>query len=424
MEKQTQRSLTALLVTSTIIWVSGNGILPLLPVYAETLGASNLQIGLYLAFSYACLAIGAVIASKAVHSYSAAKSILVISGALSVPFTFCVGQAGSLNDLLLFTSLIWMLGGAGFSALNSLVARYTEAHQRGKVMGMLAITSPIGSVIGGSISGPIVDVWGFDALFLTLASLNLLWPLAGMCVASSAKVKPHQTFNSTIANTAAFTNGQQRQQWNHRLIMATSLSYMSYYIALLATYIIMQDSGFSATDISSTAIIGGLAAIPFIYLVSHASDVFGRKAVWMVCNATGMIALIILATAKSLASFWLVAFLIRFLSSGSRSIGSAWATDICQRRHGLALDYSNIPSQDLELMTRNSSKVFSQEKALALISATPWVGGILGYLTFGSASQISNADTILLLAALIPLLSICLVLPIKHSTLTSVRGAS
>ncbi|MFC3150374.1 MFS transporter [Litoribrevibacter euphylliae] len=428
-------SLTALFITSSIIWISGNGILPLLPVYAGSLGASNFEIGLYLAFSYACLAIGAVITAKSIHSQHAAKQIMVISGALAVPITFCVGQAHSLFELMAFTSLIWMLGGAGFSALNSLVSGFTAAQHRGKIMGALAITSPLGSVIGGGISGPIVDIWGFDALFLTLALINLLWPVCAMFVKTSQPTVLDFDITSSSQKTTLLRWSKHALHLNHlswkkRLILATSFSYMAYYVALLATSITMKDAGFSATDISSTAIVGGLAAIPFIYSISHASDALGRKALWVFCNLVGAVALLLLSMAETLLTFWAVAFMIRCLSSGSRSIGSAWVADLYDHTaqpNNLSTAQSDtanpdIANPDITKATSNQKRtglLGTEEKALALISATPWLGGILGYLMYGSASLVFSSSHVLMVAAVVPLLSIGLVFPIGFSPLAS-----
>lgn len=425
MTMQTRFSLAALFITSSIIWISGNGILPLLPVYAETLGANNFEIGLYLAFSYTCLAVGALVATKSIHTHSQAKQVLIITGALSVPITFSLGHVSSLGELIAFTSFIWMLGGAGFSALNSLVARFTTQQHRGKIMGALAITSPIGSVIGGSISGPIVDASGFDTLFLTLAWINLLWPISGLFIKSShSKSMPTTSISKRSRQSGPITFAIQRQQWNYQLIIATSLSYMSYYVALLATSITMKDAGFTATDISSTAIIGGLAAIPFIYSISHASDALGRKALWVFCNLTGAVALLLLAMAETLITFWAVAFMIRCLSSGSRSIGSAWMIDLCQQSEPQpphkstalktpSMNFLKHYKQESVQGTRRRAPVFSEEKALALISATPWIGGILGYLLYGGASLSFTSSSLLMMAVSIPLLSIGLVLSIS-----------
>ncbi len=53
-----RKQLAALFICSLVPWVVGNGLLPLLPVYAVKLGADSTVAGLYLAFSYLAIALG------------------------------------------------------------------------------------------------------------------------------------------------------------------------------------------------------------------------------------------------------------------------------------------------------------------------------------------------------------------------------
>ncbi|UCC65329.1 MAG: hypothetical protein JSV36_09925, partial [Anaerolineae bacterium] len=57
-----KKQLLALFLCSLIIWTGGNGLSPLLPVYATQLGADPAMVGYYLSFSYLALASGTVVA--------------------------------------------------------------------------------------------------------------------------------------------------------------------------------------------------------------------------------------------------------------------------------------------------------------------------------------------------------------------------
>ena len=56
------RQLLALFGYSLVVWALGNGVLPLLPVFALDLGATKFTTGLYLASSYAAIAAGTLVA--------------------------------------------------------------------------------------------------------------------------------------------------------------------------------------------------------------------------------------------------------------------------------------------------------------------------------------------------------------------------
>ena len=456
MSKTTHNSAVfGLCLTSTILWTSGNGLIPLLPVYAGSLGASNFHIGLYLAFSYSCLAVGALLATKIIDHASQAKTLLVTSGLMSVPLTFMVGQANSVVELACYTSIVWLLGGAGFGALNALTGHITQAHDqrvnnqglnhqsindRGKVMGVLAITSPLGSVLGGLISGPIVDQWGFEALFLALALLNLLWPVSSLFIPvankySAAAQPTNKGSKDSVPSISEPEDKKSVVSKIRRLIGATTLMYVTYYIGLFATSITMKDVGFSATAISSTAIWGGLAAIPFVYGITRISDWLGRKPFWMLCNLAGFAGLMLLAYATTLFHFWLVAVLIRFLSSGGRGLSNAWTMDVISAPSISGFSNSNpshaISSHTRASGTRNSQltspteqdpKPLSEAKVMALLSYTTWIGGVLGYLIYGSSAQMLNTQSAVLITSLIPFIAMFLVLSINHSPNLTQRG--
>ncbi len=57
-----RRLLYPLLMASLVSWVLGNGLAPLLPVYASQLGASPGLVGFYLSISYLALAPGSLTA--------------------------------------------------------------------------------------------------------------------------------------------------------------------------------------------------------------------------------------------------------------------------------------------------------------------------------------------------------------------------
>ncbi len=398
MHASAQRSaLRVLLLTSTIIWISGNGLIPLLPLYADQLGATSAEIGQFLAISYACLAAGAIIATRWVANPAQAQRTLLITGIATIPLTLAVGQVGSVWELTAVTSVIWFLGGAGFSALNALFGRYVSDRNRGKLMGALAITSPAGSVLGGLISGPIVDRWGFEALFTVLAAINLLWPLAnGLFYPRAEALAMHRARSRPSTGTGG------RRHKMHWLMLGSTFAYGTYYTLLLASALMMKDAGFSATAISSTAILGGLVAIPFSWGVSSLSDRWGRFPLWVTCHAFGFLGLIVLFFADTLWHFWLAAILTRLISAGGRGISSAWAIDLYHT--------ANV---------QPAGRSWSQEQLLASLSATIWLGGIFGYWYFGTFSHWFGQQFALLISGAFFALTVLIVLPIQ-----SQRGAA
>jgi len=105
-----------LLVCNLVMWTVGNGLVPLLPVYATRLGADPAAAGYYLAFSYLALAVGAVAAGWVSDRLQQRKMPLIVAGAAGVPLAWLAGRVGNISALTVLTALLWFCGGLGRAA--------------------------------------------------------------------------------------------------------------------------------------------------------------------------------------------------------------------------------------------------------------------------------------------------------------------
>ena len=126
----------------------------------------------------------------------------------------------------------------------------------------------------------------------------------------------------------------------------------------------------------------------------------GRKSFLAFSYLAGTAGLAVLSLSASLWHFWLVIFLVSVLASVSRAVGNALVTDL-------------VPPASLA-------------RALSLFGTTVWIAGIAGNALSGSAVQILGQTLAFLLAALLPLASILLLVPIKPSgeKVAAVAGGS
>ena len=376
-----------LFLCSLVIWTTGNGLLPLLPVYAKSLGANDFMVGAYLAFSYLCLAVGGVSSSYFVGQQVSRKRLIIYAGLTCLPLTWAVGYADSIELLIPFTSLLWFFGGVAFSALNTLASELTAPSSRGAFFSLFAMASPLGAIIGGLISGPVVDQWGYQALFNLMTLVTLLWPLSIFLldIPPSSILSNHQ-INRHIAHREQRLPISSNIKW---LLLASLAAFSANFMGTLGISLNMDKLGFSATDITSTAVVGGLISIPFIYGIGRLSDLFGRKTCWLVCCVSGLIALYLLPSAVSLWNYWWVALLLRVFSTGNRGISNAWVVDLS---NGL-----NVP------------------KLIALAGSVTWVGGIMGYLITGYGLSNWGRDITFDIALIFSICAILFVMPLKHS---------
>jgi DHA1 family bicyclomycin/chloramphenicol resistance-like MFS transporter len=147
----------------------------------------------------------------------------------------------------------------------------------------------------------------------------------------------------------------------------------------------MNRLGLDATAISSTTAISGLITLPLPFVIGGLSDRFGRKHLLAACYASVALGMLTLVSAGTLEQFWLSTALFAVINT-TISMGSALVMDI-------------VPADSAEI-------------ALARFSATPWLGGVIGYFSAGFVIQLLGFETTFLAEAILPLLSFFLILSV------------
>jgi len=290
-----KRQLFLLFGCSLIPWIVGNGILPLLPVYAAHLGASSSAAGAYLAISYVAITLGALCAGWLSDRLQSRKTPLLVVSLVAFPLVWLTGRVTNLWQLTAATASLWFLGGMGFALTSILAGLLARQEKRGQVFGVLSLAGPVGMLVGKLASGPIVDRWGFPAMFAALALFSLLWPVAALMVKDTRIARPVRGKDAAAELSSALG-------WMFWLLFLASLAVsIANFVSILGRSLVMKDLGFSAAAISSTGAVGGAVALPLGLLSGVVSDRLGRK---------GLLALGFLASALGLgllgfaASLW------------------------------------------------------------------------------------------------------------------------
>lgn len=101
-----KKRLASLFFCSLVPWTAGNGLLPLLPVYATQLGANSAGAGYYLALSYLAIALGALSAAWVSDHLGRRKLPLIVSGLAGIPAVWLMGQVSTIWGLAVLTALL------------------------------------------------------------------------------------------------------------------------------------------------------------------------------------------------------------------------------------------------------------------------------------------------------------------------------
>jgi DHA1 family tetracycline resistance protein-like MFS transporter len=146
-------------------------ILPLLPFYAETFGATPFQVGLLVASYAAAQLIGAPLLGRMSDRFGR-KPVLLISLIGTFIGFIMLGFANSL--WMLFASrLLDGFTGGNISVAQAYITDITDAKSRSKGLGMLGAAFGLGFIIGPAIGG-LLSVYGFAVPAFAAAGLSLI----------------------------------------------------------------------------------------------------------------------------------------------------------------------------------------------------------------------------------------------------------
>lgn len=372
------RQILALFGYSLVIWSLGNGSLPLLPLFAEDLGAGEVASGLYLSIAYAAIAGGTLVAGWVSDRYGHRKAMMLLAGVAGSPLVLATSMVTTFPQLVALTAATWWMGGMVLALTNIVGGLSAGPQERGAVLGILALGAPAGSLVGGVGVGALADALGFSGMWIVLGLLWLLCPAAGLFVRDvppRLEAGPSRRVRGGVLSVPFVL-----------LLLCGLSAAVGSFIASLGRSFAMGELGFSRVAITSTVAVSGLVTLPFPPIVGILSDRLGRIRFLGLSYSAGVVGLLVYSTARSLPSFWIAAALVAFVSYVSTGVASALVVDLVPR-DGVG-------------------------RGLALFSATGWGGAIIGFAAGGVAFESLGNTMAFLVGGFLILVGIALLAPI------------
>ena len=378
-----QRKLAGLFVCSLVVYSYGNGFLPLMPLYAQRLGATSETAGYYVGFSYLLLAIGTFVGGWLSDAAPSRRALLAGSGILAFPLTWLLGRVETFGQLVVVNGAQWLVIGVCLAVIGAIAGREASPKERGRVFGILATTISLGGLIGGLVVGRMADAWGYAFTLSVLSLVMLIIPVAALAMGRESAVERRATIGTGARGAVPLVSGGLVL-----LVAAEVLTMVSNGEGNLGRSLQMNVAAFNGTAITTTAAVGGLAALPIPFLLGWLSDRAGRKAIIAACPLFGVASLLFLLFSRSLWQFCLVS-IFNSLMTVSVSIGPAIVADVVRRER--------------------------VGTAISLFQSAVWVGMIIGYSSSGIAFQRLGVPIGLAAGAVVALLAIPLFLAISSS---------
>jgi MFS family permease len=371
-----------LFLTNFAIFVTGMGLLPVLPLYAGIYGASSTVVGFYLATTYASIAAGSLLINRLL-TYIPLKPLFIGAGSIGTPALILLGRAETFWQVVVLTGVVWFVGGIGLGLVSVLTGLYASDGSRGKSFGLMFLARPMAGVFGGLLVGQMIGWQGYPLTFVALAVIFALWPLAGLGL--EGNLLPRVEKAKTAVATSPSSPAQSSKRPFFLLLVVVFLSTTAVYVARLSTSLAMESLAFSAQAIASVGVVGSLVTIPLTPLLGGLSDRINRRHLLILTYALAGAGAIILSLSTQVWHFWLETVLLFIATAANGAIAAALATDL-------------LPKAQVR-------------SGLPRLNAIVWLAGILGFATAGFVIETLGITVTGWVAAAIALLAGALLLP-------------
>ncbi|WP_026104407.1 MFS transporter [Anabaena sp. PCC 7108] len=189
-----RRNLRILFTAGLLFWSSLASLLPTLPLYIESIGASKQQIGIVMG----SFAIGMLLFRPQVGILAdrrGRKIVLLIgmSVAAIAPLGYLVVK--SILPLMAIRAFHGISIAAFATGYIALVGDLAPEHRRGEIIGYMSLVNPIGVALGPALGGYLQAAYGYTPLFLASATLGCLGVLCILPIANPPILE--QPTNST-----------------------------------------------------------------------------------------------------------------------------------------------------------------------------------------------------------------------------------
>ncbi|MBD1820920.1 MFS transporter [Cyanobacteria bacterium FACHB-DQ100] len=320
---QTRQNLGVLFTAGLLFWASLASLLPTLPLYLQSIGAPDNQLGIVMG----AFAIGLLIfrpQAGRMADQQGRKIVLLIGIAVATLAPICHLLTQSIPLLMLVRAFHGISIAALTTAYSSLVVDLAPAENRGELIGYMSLVNPIGMALGPALGGYLQELTTYGAVFVMSSLLGMMSLTCAMFV--HAPPVQHQPQNSKTQGVfwRLLLSDRIRVPTITMLLVGIAFGAISTFIPLhIKSAGVELNSGLFYT---AGAITGFLAR----FVAGKASDRYGRGRFITIGLLCYTVAMLLLWQANSASLFLLSAALQGFGGGTVLPIMIALVADRCQ----------------------------------------------------------------------------------------------
>ena len=206
LDRKQQRGLLVLFVSGLVFWTSMASTLPTLPLYVQSVGGTQQQIGLVMG----AFAIGLLASRRTLGSWAdrrSRKQVLFVGTVVCTIAPLGYLSIESIPLLLMLRAFHGISIAAFTTAYSALVADIAPPQRRGEVIGYMSLVTPVGVAIGPVLGGFIQGNFGYGPLFVMTSVLG-----AFSCLGATQIWEPERTPSPVKPPTSQPSSPQGRSQ--------------------------------------------------------------------------------------------------------------------------------------------------------------------------------------------------------------------
>ena len=332
----------ALLLLAAMVFVVQVGVavmLPLLPLYALSLGASPFVLGLLTSVFALTNAAGQLLTGVLAERLPMRRLLAAGIGSYAVA-NFLIAAAGTAAGLIAFRALAGIGGGVMIVGERLYLVQVADRSRLALANGVLSAAGSAGSVAGPAIGGLLASLAdlrlpfllvGVTSLLATVGALFLPRPPAGD-TAAPAEAPPTPSDPALSAPGVPATPARSDVSTLAILLLA-QIALMSAFGSFITTYgpFAEQRLGWSTAEVGFVFALFGLGAIAFGPWLGRQADRHGRRNVAVVST----LPVVIFAATYWLEAPWLLLYASAVIAGGGvTGVGAAWYAMLADATEG------------------------------------------------------------------------------------------